>query len=262
MGILKRKNRGIRLLVYLLIVLMASPAGWVSAGSYRIHPSDKVTLHRGDQVVGEYTQEAPLPEDVTIAADGRCGIKMDDFYLVAEDGSRFSISTAGRQTNLFIDEGVIFFKTSAMKRTLEFITPSGQISIQRIRLNAAFDDQSIKGYVSVSPQRSELGVAEGGSMDVFTDNGLTTVPPGNKIILAQADMDIGLPEADTPEEPQAGAEAEPATGAPSTTATAAGMATSTKVILGVVGAAALAGIAIGLGGSGGGGDADVSPSSP
>jgi hypothetical protein len=257
MGILIRKKFRLELLVYLLVGLMISPAGLVSAGSYRIHPSNKVTLYQGDRVVGEYTKEAPLPEDITIAADGRCGIKMDDFYLVAEDGSRFSINTAGRQTNLFIDEGIIFFKTSAMKRTLEFVTPNGQISIQRIHLNAAFEDSSIKGYVSVKPGHSELGVAEGGSMDVFTDKGLMTVPPGNKIILAQADMDIGLPEPEAPGD-QAGAETE--TGAPSTTA-ATGMATSTKVILGVVGAAAIAGIAIGLGG-GGGGDGDVSPSSP
>jgi hypothetical protein len=259
MGILKRNKFGIELLVYLLIGLMISPAGLASAGTYRIHPASKVTLYQGDRVVGEYTKEAPLPEDITIAAEGRCGIKMDDFYLVAEDGSRFSISTAGRQTNLFIDEGIIFFKTAAMKRTLEFITPNGQISIQRIHLNAAFEDSSIKGYVSVKPGRSELGVAEGGSMEVFTDKGLMTVQPGNKIILAQADMDIGLPE---PEVPEDQAEGEPETGAPSTTA-ATGMATSTKVLIGVVGAAAIAGIAIGLGGGGGGGgDGDVSPSSP
>jgi hypothetical protein len=186
---------------------------------------------------------------------------MDDFYLVAEDGTRFSVNTSGRQTNLFVDAGIIFFKTSAMKRTLAFVTPNGQISVQRIRLNAAFEDQSIKGYLSVGPNRSELGVAEGGAMDVMTDSGLTTVQPGNTVILAQADMDIGLPEPETPEAPPAGAEAEPATGAPTTTA-ATGMATSTKVVLGVVGAAALAGIAIGLGSSGGGGDGDVSPSSP
>jgi len=259
MGILKRKKFGLELLVYLLVVLMVSPAGLVSAGNYRIHPSNKVTLHQGDRMVGEYTKEAPLPEDITIAADGRCGIKLDDFYLVAEDASRFSINTAGRQTNLFIDEGIIFFKTSAMKRTLEFVTPNGQISIQRIHLNAAFEDSSIKGYVSVKPGHSELGVAEGGSMEVVTDKGPMTVPPGNKIILAQADMDIGLPEPEVPED-QAAAETE--TGAPSTTA-ATGMATSTKVILGVVGTAAIAGIAIGLGGGGGGGGhGDVSPSSP
>ncbi len=251
-----RCNRdSLKLLVCLLIVLMVNPGMLALAGSDRIIPSQKVTLYRGDQVVGQYTKEAPLPEGVLIATQGRCGVKLDDFYLVGEDQSAFSINTTGRQRNLFIDKGTLYFKTSGMQRQIEFITPNGQISIQRIRLNAAASDASIKGYVAVDGDRSELGVSEGGSMDVFTDKGLLTVEPGKKLILSQADMDIGLPEEDpkatTPEPaPQSSTKTGPA-----------GWSTGTKVALGALGAAAIAGIAIGLGGSGGGGD-PVSPSNP
>jgi hypothetical protein len=253
-----RQNRGsLKLLVCLLIGSLANPAMLALAGSDRIIPSQKVTLYRGDQVVGAYTKEAPLPEGVVIATEGRCGIKLNDFYLVGEDQSAFSINTTGRQRNLFIDRGTLYFKTSGMQRQIEFITPNGQIGIQRIRLNAAATNASIKGYVAVHGDRSELGVSEGGSMDVLTDKGLVTVEPGKKLILSQADLDIGLPE----DEPATTAP-EPAP-QPSTQTGPAGWSTGTKVALGALGAAAIAGVAIGLGGgSGGGDDTPVSPSNP
>ena len=88
-------------------------------------------------------------------------------------------------------------------------------------------------------------------MDVLTDNGLMTIQSGNKIILSQADMDIGLPE---DEKPAAQQPPEPKPG----------MSTGKKVAFGAIGVAAIAGIALGLGGGGGGGggDAVVSPSTP
>mgnify|MGYP001348581249 FL=1 len=254
---INRCNRcSFKLLVCLLIGSLVNPGMLAMAGSDRIIPSKKVTLYRGDQVVGEYTREAPLPEGVLIAAQGRCGVQLDDFYLVAEDQSAFSINTTGRQRNLFIDKGTLYFKTSGMQRQIEFIPPNGQISIQRIRLNAAASDSSIKGYVAVDGERSELGVSEGGSMEVFTDKGLLTVEPGNKLILSQADMDIGLPE----EEPSA-TTPEPAP-QPTTKTGPAAWSTGTKVALGALGAAAIAGVAIGLGGGSGGDSDPVSPSNP
>ena len=241
-----------KLFVFGLAFLMSSQ-GWVAfAGSDRIYPSNKVTLFRDNNIVGVHTKEAPLPEGTVISTDGRCAVKLDDVYLVAEDQSVFSISTSGQQRNLFIKKGTIYYKTSGMKRAFSFITPDGPISIQRIKLNAAFGDQSIKGYVAVSEGKSEMGVAQGGSMDVFTDEGLTTIQEGNKIILAQADMDIGILEE---EEPAAQQTPEPEK---------KGWSKTTKyVTIGVLGAAAVAGIAIGLSSSGGSDNGgDVSPSRP
>ena len=247
-----RKRIEIRIVVFLLTFLMASQGVAVLADSDRIYPTKRVTLYRGDKVVGVYTKEAPLPEGTIISADGRCAIKLDDLYLVGEDQSVFSINTAGRQRNLFVKEGTVYFKTSAMKRAFAFITPDGPINVQLIRLNAAFGDGSIKGYVAVTENQSELGVSEGGSMDVFTDNGLMTIEAGKKIILSQADMDIGLPE---DEKPAAQQPPEPKPG----------MSTGKKVAFGAIGVAAIAGIALGLGGGGGGGSdggGSVSPSTP
>ncbi|MBC2710752.1 MAG: hypothetical protein HGJ94_07055 [Desulfosarcina sp.] len=245
----RSKRIEIKTVVSLLTFLMVSQGVAALAGSDRIFPTNKVTLYRCDKIVGVYTKEAPLPEGSIISTDGRCAVKLDDLYLVGEDQSVFSINTSGRQRNLFIKKGIVYFKTSEMRRAFSFITPNGQISVQRIRLNAASGDQSIKGYVAVTENQSELGVAEGGSMDVFTDQGLMTIQSGKKIILSQADMDIGLPDI---EEPVAQQPPEPKPG----------MSTGKKIAYGALGVAAVAGIALGLSGGSSGGGGTVSPSSP
>jgi ferric-dicitrate binding protein FerR (iron transport regulator) len=252
MRLLRSKKIGIKLVVLWLTLFMACQGGVALAGSDRIFPTGKVTLYRGDKTVGVYTKEAPLPEGSVISTDGRCAVKLHDLYLVAEDQSVFSINTSGRQRNLFIKEGTIYFKTSSMRRAFAFITPNGQISVQRIRLNASFSDGAINGYIAVTENQSELGVAQGGSMDVFTERGPMTIQSGKKIILSQADMDIGLPEDEAPAAQQI-----PETKPPTST--------GRKIVYGALGVAAVAGIALGLSGGGGGGDnggGSVSPSSP
>ena len=247
---LRKKRIEIRILVFSLAFLMVSQSVAVLADADRIYPTKKVTLYRGDTIVGVYTKEAPLPEGSIISADGRCAVRLDDLYLVGEDQSLFSINTSGRQRNLFIKKGTVYFKTSAMKRSFSFITPDGEISVQRIQLNAAAGDGSLKGLVTVTENRSELGVVEGGSMIVLTDNGLMTIQSGKKVILSQADMGLGLPE-----------DEEPAAEQPPEPEKKAGMSRTTKIALGAVGIVGIAALAAG-GGGGGGGDAVVSPSTP
>jgi hypothetical protein len=247
----RTKGIEIRIIVFSLTFFMVGQGVPVLAGSDRIYPTGKVTLHRGDAIVGVYTQEAPLPEGSVISTVGRCGVKLDDMYLVGEDQSVFSINTAGGQRNLFIKKGTVYFKTSAMKRSFSFITPDGPISVQSIRLNAAFDDGSIKGYVVVTKNRSELGVAEGGSINVFTDKGLMTIQSGQKMILSQADMDIGLPE-----------DEEPAAQQPPEPEKKGGMSTGKKITYGALAVVAIAALAGAAGGGGGGGGGSVSPSTP
>ncbi len=258
MGLFRSKRIEIRLVAFVLTFLMVGQGTIALAGSGRIYPQQKVTLFRGENVVGVYTKEAPLPQGTVMVADGRCAIRLEDWYLVAEDKSVFSIDTSGKQRNLFVEKGTIYFKTAGFKTagmngSFAFITSHGQMDIQRILLNAAHADQTIKGYLSANKDQSELGVAEGGTMEVLTDKGVMTVQSGNKIILAQADMDIGLPE----EEPTASKE-------PAKAEKKGWSRTTKNIAIATLGVGAAAGIAIGLSGGGGddGGGGSVSPSSP
>ena len=105
--------------------------------SARIYPTGKITIYNGNQRVGEFNKEAPFPEGFLIAADGKCGVKMEDIYLVAEDKSLFSVATSANLRKLLIKEGTVYFAVSDMSRALNFITPSGTMAVLDILLKAA-----------------------------------------------------------------------------------------------------------------------------
>ena len=256
------KNKmGLKFLAIGLSFALAIPGFSSELKSARIYPTGKITIYSSGQRVGEFSKEAPVPEGFLIAADGRCGVRMGDIYLVAEDKSLFSVATSANLRNLLIKEGTLYFAVSDMSRSLNFITPSGTLAVLDILLNSATNSPQLKGYVAVKQNGSEIGVIAGGSMIVSTQQGEMMIESGKQLILAQADMDVGAPEetetSDEKEsqEEKAGKEKKP------------GTSKNTKIIVGVIAAAAVAGgVAALAGGGGGGGGGDgggtVSPSSP
>ena len=259
-----RKNKlGLKLLAVGLSFALAIPGFSSDLKSARIYPTGKITIYSGNQRVGEFNKEAPFPEGFLIAADGRCGVKMENVYLVAEDRSLFSVATAASLRKLQIKEGTVYFAMTKNSPSLSFITPSGNLTVLDILLNAATDSPQLKGYVSVKKNGSELGIIRGGAMVVSTQQGEMMIESGQRLILAQADLDVGAPEEietsdeKKGQEEKAGQEEKP------------GMSRNTKIIVGVIAAAAIAGgvgaLAGGGGGGGGGGSeggGSISPSSP
>ena len=74
------------------------------------------------------------------------------------------------------------------------MTPGDTVTTQSIMLNAATGDSLLKGYISVNQERSEIGIIEGGAMMVSTRQGDMLIKSGQRIILAQAELDVGPPE--------------------------------------------------------------------
>ena len=258
-----RNKLGLSILAIGLSFTLALPGFSSEFKSARIYPTGKITIYNGNQRVGEFNKEAPVPEGFLIAADGRCGVRMEDIYLVAEDKSLFSVATSANLRKLLIKEGTLYFAVSDMSRSLNFVTPSGTLAVLDILLNTAANSPKLKGYVSVKQNGSEIGIIEGGSMIVSTQQGEMMIESGKKLTLAQADMDVGAPEeteaSDEKEgkEEKDGKEEKP------------GMSRNQKIIVGAIAVAAVAvgvGALAGGGGGGGGGGGDdggsISPSSP
>ena len=244
-----RKKLGLKFLAIGLSFALALPGFASELKSARIYPTGKITIYSGDQRVGEFSKEAPFPEGFLIAADGKCGVKMEHIYLVAEDRSLFSVATSANPRKLLVKEGTVYFAISKMSHPLSFITPSGSVAVLDILLNAATVSSPLKGYVSVKQNRSELGIIKGGSMIVSTQQGEMMIESGQRLILAQADLDVGAPEeietSDEKEgqEEKTGKEEKP------------GMSKNQKIIVGAIGVVAVA-VGIGaLAGGGGGGAA-------
>jgi hypothetical protein len=227
----------------------------------RILPKGKVTLFHGNQKVGEFRSEAPLPEDTLLSVQGECGVKLSHLYLVAVDQSLFSITTNDSSRTLFVQKGTVYFALSSTPYTLIFQTPDGVITTNEVMLKASSTDQLLKGYVYVEEGITRVGVLEGGSMLVtVADDKPQVVTAGHELRLAQADIfkEEGKTEEEKPDETGEPGETDE-TGQPGETAAAGGMSTITKVVLGAI---AIGGIALAAGGGGGGGDDAPPPASP
>ena len=170
------------------ILLFIATQALGAMGTGRLLPNGQVKVYRGDQLVSVLSEEAPLPEGVMLAPEGPCGLRMDNLYVVADDGSRFAIAGGEGGRELLIREGTLYFAMSGATGPLAFHTPDGVVTTQRMILNAAAGGGLLKGYVDATPDGTRMGVLEGGSLVVLTADGERTIESGKQITLAQADL--------------------------------------------------------------------------
>ena len=181
----KKRKLYLKAFIAVITIVFATSAFASNLDSGRIIPGEKVLIYQGDQQVGELTAEAPFPDGALLACDGECAVRMGDLYLVGGDESLFSVTTRASSRELQVMNGTVYFALSKLPHSIVFVTPGGAVTAQQLILNAAADRNLLTGYVAVTEESSEIGVMEGGSMLVTTTEGETTIPAGNKIVLAQ-----------------------------------------------------------------------------
>ena len=204
----------------------------------RIIPTGKVSIIKDGKVIGEFSQEAPLPEGAILRCEAKCAIQLDDVYMVAEPGTVFSISPMADRHDVLVQQGTVFYSLKESSRPLHFDTPAGNASTGDLTMT----EGELRGYVRVVGNETEIGVIGGGSMTVATGSGEMTVTSGKKVTMTLADS---------------GKTANAAGGQD-------GMSQNTKIALGVVGAAVAIGGVVALASSsgGGGGGGGGSPAAP
>ncbi len=233
-----------------------SQAAWAFTIS-RIIPEGRVEAYSGDRVVQVYTQEGPFPEGYLLKTQGRCGVRLNDFYLVADDQSVFGIRHQNGERVLTIEKGMVYFALSDMPGDLVFQTPDGIFPARQIVIHASANQGVLKAYLDVKSDQTQIGVLEGGYMVVSTVEGDRKIEPGRQITIAQAllfeeddESEGGAAEEQQPksEEPEKIAKPE------EETAEQPVRKSRTGVYVGVgLAAVALVGAALALGGGGGGG---------
>ena len=185
-----RKNKTRLSVITVFVILMFASTGF-SAGSSagRILPKGTVSLFHDNQKIGEFSSEAPLPEDTLMSVQGQCGVKLSDLYLVAVDKSLFSVTTDSDSRRLTVKTGIVYFALSALPRALVFQTPDGVITTREVMLKTASNGQSLKGYVFVEEGITRVGVLEGGAMLMMVDDGQPiAIDAGRELRLAQAEI--------------------------------------------------------------------------
>jgi len=189
---LRNNNLFIKLLVVLVVTVFSTSGFCAGLNSGRIFPKEKVFIYKNGLKVGEFSKEAPLSNGALMECKGRCGVKLRDLHLVAEDNSVFSVSTDLYSRELYVSKGTVYFAVSNMDRTLVFKTDHGSFTTKQVLLNASADGGVLKGYINASPDGSELGVLDGGSMTVSTFEGDKMIQPGKRILLAQVPPTTGV----------------------------------------------------------------------
>ena len=184
---LRRRKMVAFVATLLAFLFIASQALW-AMGPARILPGGVVKVYRGDQLVSVLSQEAPLPEGLLLAPEGQCGLRMENLYLVGDDGSLFALVSKVGGRELLVRQGTIYFAMNGASGPITFQTPDGDIATQRMILNASAEGGLLKGYLDVTPEGTRIGILEGGSLVILTPNGEKTIATGRQITLAQADL--------------------------------------------------------------------------
>jgi len=186
---LRKHNTNFKGMAIFIMLAFTSTAFSAGLQTGRIIPKGKVTLYHGNQKIGEFSSEAPLPEGTFLSVQDECGVKMRDLYLVGIDKSLFSVTTNSGSRELTVKHGTVYFALSTMPHILVFITPDGVITTWEVMLNASADDGLLSGYISVTDHVTKLGVLKGGSMLVSVDGGeIVRIKAGQELRLAQADL--------------------------------------------------------------------------
>ena len=231
----KRKNTLILKVLVVFVSFAMASAAFAAANSGRIIPSGKVSIIKDGKVIGEFSQEAPLPEGALLRCEAKCAVKLDDVYMVAEPGTVFSVTPLADKHELFVQEGTVYYSATESTRPIEFSTPAGNATTRKLNLN----DSELRGYVRVSGNETELGVIGGGLMMLETESGEMAITSGKQLTMTLTDP----------------AKAVAATGGEE------GLSTNEMYALGAVGAAIAAGGAIALA-SGGSSSSSGSPAGP
>ncbi len=181
---MKKMRRDKKVLKILTVVLCALMVSGNAFAAGRIMPTGKVTMYDGDKAIGQYSSEAPLPEDVTLVCSGKCAIETENLKMVAEDKTRFSVSSKDTNKVIQVKDGVLYFALKEMPKPITFATPHGDYTVQQVMINASAQGGVIEGYLKLDDDSAELGV-HGGSMIVASSEGVQTIQDGKSLLLAQ-----------------------------------------------------------------------------
>ena len=224
-----------------VLVVFLSFAFVTAVFAARIVPTGKVSIIKDGKVVGEFSQEAPLPEGALLRCEAQCAVQLDDVYMVAEPDTVFSISPMADRHDVLVQQGTLYYSLNESSRPLHFDTPAGDATTGDLLMT----DDELRGYVRVVGNETEIGVIGGGSMTVATGSEEVPITSGKKITMTLADSG-------KPANAAGGQE---------------GMSRNTKIAIGVISALVVAGGIYAISSSGGGGSSnkkkdDGSPAAP
>jgi hypothetical protein len=149
----------------------------------RIVPVGKVSIIKGGDVIGEFNQEALLPEGFLLKCEAKCVVHLDDAYLEVEPKTAFSVSPMPNRNDLKVEQGTVYFSLKESSRPQHVDTPIEDVIIGNLFLN----EDELQGYVRAAEDVTEIGILRGGAAMLGIGSDEIAVFSGEKLAIANAE---------------------------------------------------------------------------
>jgi hypothetical protein len=196
------KKGWVQAVVFLFVLSLCGGSLAAGLDGARVLPEGKLNIFKGNQKVGELSSEAPLPVDKMLQSDGKCGVRMQGIYLVSTENTRFSVRDLSGGTDIFVQQGRLYFALGELRTPLSFSTPKDTAKVESALIEVSTDTFGIKGYLLFEDGKMEIGVMEGGKLVLVNSSGRQVLEPGNRVMVqnAQANLEGGGADASMSEE--------------------------------------------------------------
>ena len=134
-------------------------------------------------MVGEFNQEALLPEGFLLRCEAKCVIQPGDVDIEVEPKTAFSFSPMINRHYLIVKQGTVYYSLNEYSRPLHFDTPTLKATTGNLHMT----NSELMGYVRAVEDVTEIGVLGGGIMMLKVGSDELAVFPGEKLTISTAD---------------------------------------------------------------------------
>jgi len=177
--------------ILLFVLSLSSSALATGTGAARVIPTGKVDIYDGAKKVGELSSEAPLPVGKILTSTEKFGVRLDGIYLVANENTRFGVRHLSGGTDIFVEEGRVYFVLNEVTDNLTLSTPQDTVTVQSALIHASTDASSIRGYLLYEDNQMEIGVIDGGQLVVADASGQRMIESGNSLRFQKVQAQLG-----------------------------------------------------------------------
>jgi len=181
-----RKNWLVKAVVFLFFLGLSGSALGADFRGARVIPEGKVFIYEGARKTGELSSEAPLPAGKILTSAQKCGVRLEGIYLVADENTRFSVTPLSGGTDIFVEQGRVYFALAEVRGTLTLSTPQDTVTVQGTIISASTGTPMIKGYLLFEDNRMEIGVIEGGNLLLAKAGAGSAIEAGNSVMIQKA----------------------------------------------------------------------------
>ena len=151
-----------------------------------------IAVYKDNTLVSKLSGQNPIEDGALLVCEGKCILKSEGISVIAADKSKIAVKNETDTFRLYVKEGIVDYVINSNVRKIAFYTPQGTYTVAEVVFNAS-STPVVKGRVVVDSEgNTEISVNEG-RMVFATSEGMKTVDANHKIVLAQVQGLVTVP---------------------------------------------------------------------